>query len=161
MAGQGVLRSGQTASRLGAADLAKQQTIGGLQSQAEAQRRAIQDQTVQAQEQISSRRRGIEDQMRLAELGSYTALQQSKELQDINNQFSTYLNDLNIAASSKKSLMDMFGSLGQAGGMVAGYNMSGKSNSSPSSYSNNNYANGSMAGQTQFTNQPGQQVGVA
>jgi len=122
-AATGMLRSGQTAQRIGNAQLNRQQAIGGMVSSAEEQKRGIEQQVVQTQEQINQRRQELDTQLKMAELESYTQLQKDKNFQDLKMKFQNYINDLETSAANKQALYQAIGSLGQVGGIVAGYNM--------------------------------------
>jgi hypothetical protein len=124
-ADRGTLRSGQTALQLQNQQLRKQGAIGSAVEQSEQQKRQIEQQVTQAQQGIADRRKQIENQMKIAELGAYTDLQQNKELQGINQQFQSYIQNLNASAQQKQDLMGIIGSLGMAGGVMAGYGIGG------------------------------------
>jgi len=161
MAGQGVLRSGQTALRLGSAELAKQGAIGSATAQAEQQKAGIRDQVKQAQQQVLDKRRATEQQIAQNELN---ALQDQKfqiERQKIMDQTQQFLGNLDIDSSQKAAMMGLFAGLGGIGGLAAGYY--GKQAMQPGTdYSNNNpnvglnvagYNNPNTQGQTSYVNQ--------
>lgn len=121
-AGQGLLRTGQTGSRLQGVDIAEMAGKADLRSKAETQRRSIADSAGESIKSVNERRKGIEQQMKIAELKGQQSLDFQEAQLNIKMEFDTLINDMQIAASAKQDLQSIIASLGYLGGAYVGYN---------------------------------------
>lgn len=139
MASAGLLRSGQTASKLQGVDVRKASAVTDLTGQRNQQITKVKNTRDSAIKTVDDRRTQIQNQLKMAEISGLKDLAYQEQQMKINMEMKQYITDLGLSSMNTKAMMDALGSLGQMAGIGIGY-----------------YANATPpTGQTDYTGTPG------
>jgi hypothetical protein len=120
---RGVLRSGQTASRLEGVDYAGAAQKTRLIDQRNQQVRQIRSATEKAQKQVQDRRFEIEQQLRQAEMLGMQDLAYQEKIMNISMKTKQLISDMDLSSLATKNLLGGLEALGTLAGVGIGYNM--------------------------------------
>jgi hypothetical protein len=131
-ANTGMLRSGQT--------LIKQDIIGTkgmltgnqIEEQRQAGQYGLEEQTYKATQSVADMRRELEQKLSQAELAGLNEAEYKKELNDIQQKWGLYIQNMETDYKSKMALYNLINSVGQVAGVGAGYYLSGMGQNQPS-----------------------------
>jgi len=117
---KGVLRSGQTAEKLGNVDRAQATEKTRLTAQRNEQVRQVQEQTARAQREVQDRRFKIEQGLKEAEMMGFQDLAYQEKALKMNMEMKQFINDLELSSLATKNLLGGLEALGQIAGWYIG-----------------------------------------